>query len=195
MKLFGETDDDAFRAPNVGQAVAVLVSHFADEFGAVGDHVRNDLVDLFHCEHDSTDPQGVDRSVHGAESDRGGCVKFVEFDALPVRCPQHRERRSHIVEPDQFPDKGAFNGRFAFELEAKFDEKRLCGFQIVNDDKDIVHPFESHVPSESGVHGEIIEGGRFRWVNICLQELGETMAEVEIDIPAKFILDLIRNNV
>src|SRR2546426_9053461 len=54
-------------------------------------------------------------------------------------------RVAHIVEPDQPPDRRPFDCRLALELEAQFDEERLGGFEIVDNDKDVVHPFKRHI--------------------------------------------------
>src|SRR5215471_8939047 len=58
-----EPDDDALRAANVGQAIRVLVPHFADERGPVGAQARNDIVDVIDGEHDATEAQRVHRRV------------------------------------------------------------------------------------------------------------------------------------
>jgi len=50
-----------------------------------------------------------------------------------------------ILEPNQAPDQRPFDCRLALELEAQFDEKRLGGFEIVDNDEDVVHPFNRHL--------------------------------------------------
>src|SRR6266545_6587566 len=49
-----------------------------------------------------------------------------------------------ILEPDQAPDQRPFDCRLALKLEAQFDEERLGGFEIVDNDEDVVHPFKRH---------------------------------------------------
>src|SRR6266436_3899912 len=46
-----------------------------------------------------------------------------------------------ILEPDQSPDQRPFDCRLPLELEAQFDEERLGGLEIVDNDEDVVHPF------------------------------------------------------
>src|SRR5438270_199147 len=70
-KLLRQSDDDAFRAADIGKPIHVLVlHHFADQLGAVGKQTRDDVVDAFDGEHDATDPEFVHRSVLAPSSDR-----------------------------------------------------------------------------------------------------------------------------
>src|SRR4051794_21052937 len=89
-------------------------------------------------------PRGVHRRVHGAEPDRARGVELVQFNALPIGSPHHREGGPYILEPDQAPDQRPFDGRLPLELEAQFDEERLDGFEIVHHDEDVVHPLNGH---------------------------------------------------
>src|SRR3954468_1607239 len=50
-ELLGKGDDDALRPAYVGQAVRVLVSHFANELGPVGAQPCNHTVDVIDGEH------------------------------------------------------------------------------------------------------------------------------------------------
>jgi hypothetical protein len=49
------------------------------------------------------------------------------------------------LSPDQAPDRRPFDCRLALQLEAQFDEERLDGFEIVDNDEDVVHPFKRHI--------------------------------------------------
>src|SRR3989475_10555357 len=62
-----------------------------------------------------------------------------------IGSPHHREGGPDILEPDQAPDQRPFDCRLALELEAQFDEERLGGFEIVDNDEDVVHPFKRHI--------------------------------------------------
>src|SRR5216684_1835078 len=64
---------------------------------------------------------------------------------MPSGSPHHREGGPDILEPDQAPDQRPFDCRLALELEAQFDEERLGGFEIVDNDEDVVHPFKRHI--------------------------------------------------
>src|SRR5204862_938069 len=43
------------------------------------------------------------------------------------------------------PDRRPFDCRLALQLEAQFDEERLDGVEIVDNDEDVVHPFKRHL--------------------------------------------------
>src|SRR2546425_12374043 len=107
--------------------------------------MRATTASMFDGEHDATDAQRVHRRVHGPKPDRVGRVELVQLNALPIGSPHHREGGPDILEPDQPPDQRPFDCRLALELEAQFDEERLGGFEIVDNDEDVVHPFKRHI--------------------------------------------------
>jgi hypothetical protein len=113
----------------------------------VGAHARNDTVDVIDGEHDATDAQRVHRCVHRPQPDRVGRVELVQLNALTIGSPHHREGGPDILEPDQAPDRRPFDCRLALQLEAQFDEERLDGFEVVDNDEDVVHPFKGQYPS------------------------------------------------
>src|SRR5262245_14186777 len=80
----------------------------------------------------------------GPKPDRVGSVELVQLNALPIGSPHHREGGPDILEPDQAPDRRPFDCRLALELEAQFDEERLDGFEIVDNDENVVHPLNGH---------------------------------------------------
>ena len=64
--------------------------------------------------------------------------------SLPIGSPHHREGGPDILEADQSADQRPFDGCLAFERKPQFDEERLDGLKIVNNDQYVVHPFELH---------------------------------------------------
>ena len=60
---------------------------------------------------------------------------------MTVRRPHHREGGPDILESDQISDRGPFDRRLALELEAQFREERLGGFEIIDNDENVVHPY------------------------------------------------------
>ena len=74
-------------------------------------------------------------------------MELVQFNALPIGSPHHSEGGSDIFEPNQAPNQRPFDCRLAFELEAQFDEERLHGFEIVDNDQNVIHPFKRHILS------------------------------------------------
>src|SRR5256714_6701121 len=150
--LLAQSDDDAFRPADVAKPIRVLVlHHFAYQLGPVGEQPRDDSVDVFDGEHDWTDAQRVHRRVHGPKPDRFGRVKLVELDAtVAVRSPHQRQRGANVLEPDQAVDRRPLDLRFAFELEAELDEERLGRLEVVDNDENVVHPLNRHVPGAYG---------------------------------------------
>src|SRR5256714_15474453 len=61
-ELLGQSDDDALRATQEAEPVAVLVLRdLADEFGTVAAQAGNDVVDVVDSEHDAAYAQRVRR--------------------------------------------------------------------------------------------------------------------------------------
>src|SRR5262249_44854891 len=69
----------------------------------------------------------------------------VELNALSIGSSHHREGGADILEPDQVADLRSFDCRLALEREAKLDEERLHGFEIVDNDEDVVHSCDGHI--------------------------------------------------
>ncbi len=108
--------------------------------------MRNDSVDVIDGEHDATDAQRVHRRVHGPKPDRVGRVELVQLNALPIEeSASLRGWPGHRLSPISLPTKGPFDCRLALELEAQFDEEGLGGFEVVDNDEDVVHPFKRHI--------------------------------------------------
>src|SRR5437867_3817063 len=86
-ELLGKRDDDALGAADVDEPIRVLVLHyFADQFGAVGEQARDDVVDVIDGEHYTADPECVHRSVLGPSSHRLRRVELVQLDpSMAVR--------------------------------------------------------------------------------------------------------------
>src|SRR5690606_8127766 len=63
----------------------------------------------------------------------------------PVGRTQRHERGADVFEADQTPDRRPFDHRLALNLEAELDEERFHGFEIVDDDEDVVHSFDCQV--------------------------------------------------
>jgi hypothetical protein len=72
-------------------------------------------------------------------------VELVELNTLTIGSPHHRQGGAHVLEPDQFANQRPFDCRFALEREAQFDEERLDGFEVVDNDENVVHPFDRHI--------------------------------------------------
>src|ERR687895_1066874 len=90
-ELFGQSDDDALRATQEAEPVAVLVLRdLADEFGTVAAQAGNDVVDVIDGEHDAAYAQRVRRRVLRLGSDRRRRVELRQLDpAVAVGGSQH----------------------------------------------------------------------------------------------------------
>jgi len=151
-ELLGKRDDDALGAADVGEPIRVLVlHHFADQFGAVGEQARDDVVDVIDGEHDAADPECVQRSVRGPSSDRLRRVELVQLDpSVAVRSAHQCEGSTDVLKADETIYRGALDGRLALQLESEVEKEGLRGLKVVDDDKDVVHSFKRHVlPSKA----------------------------------------------
>ena len=76
---------------------------------------------------------------------------FRQFEpARGVRYPHHRDLASHVVEPDDASRPTSFDRHPAFQLHAEFGEEGDGGVEIVDDDADVVHALNCHVPEDRG---------------------------------------------
>src|SRR5687768_11322000 len=113
--LLGKRDDDALGAADVGEPIRVLVlHHFANQLGAVGEQARHDTVDVIDGEHDAADPECVHRNFFGPGSDRLRRVELVQFDpSVAIRSAQQREGGTDVLKADETTYRGALYGRLA----------------------------------------------------------------------------------
>src|SRR5207237_5556661 len=148
-EFLGQPDDDALGAADVGEPIRVLVlHHFADQFGAVGEQARDDIVDVIDGEHDAADPECVHLSVRGPSSDRLRRVELVQLDpSVAVRSAHQREGSTDVLKADETIYRGALDGRLALQLESEFEKERLRSLKVVNHDENVVHSLKRHVIS------------------------------------------------
>src|SRR6188474_191383 len=65
--LLGERDEDALRATDITEPIAVLVLHqLANQFGTVSAEAGNYIIDVFDGKHDATYAQRVRRALFGS---------------------------------------------------------------------------------------------------------------------------------
>jgi hypothetical protein len=73
-------------------------------------------------------------------------VELVQLDpSVAVRGAHDREGGAHILKADEAIDRGALDRRLALHLESEFDEERLRGLEVVDDDEYVVHPLKCHI--------------------------------------------------
>ena len=66
--------------------------------------------------------------------------------AVAVRGPHHCDVDSDAVEPDDAVHPTSLDRRLALQLHTKFDEERDSSLEVVDNDADVVHPPNRHVP-------------------------------------------------
>src|SRR5438045_7258283 len=147
-ELFGQSDDDALRATQEAEPVDVLVLRdLADEFGTVAAQAGNDVVDFVNSEHDAAYAQRVRRRAFRLGSDRRRRVGRRQLNpAVAVRGPHHGDVGTDVVEPDDAVHPTPLDRRLAFQLHAEFGEERFGSLEVVDNDENVVHPLDRHVP-------------------------------------------------
>src|SRR5918995_2092924 len=147
-ELLGQCDDDALGAADVTEPILVLVlHHLADELGAVAKQAGKDVLEVVDGEHDATDAQRVHRRVFWLGPDRRRRVELVQLEPpVAVRGPHHGDVASDAVEPDDAVDPPSLDGRLALKLQTKFDKERDRSLEVVDNEEDVVHPQNRHVP-------------------------------------------------
>ena len=147
-ELLGQSDDDALRATQEAEPVDVLVLRdLADEFGTVAAQAGNDVVDVVDSEHDAAYAQRVRRRAFRLGSDRRRRVELRQLKpAVAVRGPHHGDVGTDVVEPDDAVHPTPLDRRLAFQLHTEFGEERFGSLEVVDNDENVVHPLNRHLP-------------------------------------------------
>ncbi len=70
---------------------------------------------------------------------------------MAVRRPQNGDVVSDTVEPDNAVHPPPLDRPLAVQLETKFDKERDDRLEVVDNDADVVHPQNRHIPSMASV--------------------------------------------
>ena len=164
-EFFGQCDDDARRASHVAEPVLVLVlGHLADEFGAVGAQAGHGVVDVFDREHDLPEAQRVRRGTRWLGSDQLRLAELRQLDPpVAVRGPHHSDVDLDAFEPAEAVHPGAFDRPLAFKRHAEGSEESNGGWKIVDDDADMVHSLDRHIPSLEWAMNLTSSIVRYKW--------------------------------
>src|SRR2546423_13964512 len=146
-EFLGQGDDDARRAPYIAESVQVLVlSHLADEFGAVGAHPSESVVDAVDCKHDAAESQRVRRCDRWFDLDQFWIAKLRQLKPpVPIWSPHHNDVDLHTFEPVDAVDPRAFDRALTVDRHAKRREKSNSRCKVFDDDADVVQSFDRHV--------------------------------------------------
>jgi hypothetical protein len=145
--LLGQGDNDALGAAEVAEPIHILVlCDLAEKFGAVGAQAGDGVVDVVDGKHDTMQAQRVGGRVLGVGGTRLRVVVLRQLQlAIAVRSPQHGDVAADAVEADSVVGKRTLDLHLALQLHAKFSEERYSSREIVDNNADVVHPFESHM--------------------------------------------------
>src|SRR5215213_3434337 len=144
-ELFSQRYDGAPWTPHVAQPVQVLVlGHFADEFGAVGAHASDSVLDAFDCKHDAPEAQHVRRF----DLDQFRIAKLRQLKApVPIRGPHHNDVDLDTFEPVDAVHPLSLYRRLTLRLQTELGKESASGCKVVDDDADVVQSLDRHVPS------------------------------------------------
>ncbi len=151
-EFLGQRDDDARGTSHVAEPVFVLVlGHLAYEFGAVGAHASDSVVDAFDCKHDAPEARCVRRCDRRFDLDQFWIAKLRQLKPpVPIWGPHHNDVDLDTFEPVDAVHPIALDGRLAFTRHAEGGEEGNGGWEVVDDDADMVHSLDRHVPSLVG---------------------------------------------
>lgn len=148
-ELLGEPDEKSFRSADVAEPICVFVlDHVAaDELRAVLAEPGERLVDVVHGEHDPQVAEGVDRCV-AVIGDHRRREKARELEpAVAVRRAHHGDLDSLVAQPGHAPCPLSFHQGSPFELQAELAKELDRRCEVLDDDANVVHPFERHGPN------------------------------------------------
>ena len=113
----------------------------------MGTQAGDGLVDVVDSEHDAMQTQRVGRRVlrPGVGRRRGVVLGQLQL-AMAVWGPHHRDVAADAVESDGAVRPEALDLRLAFQLHAELGEECDSRVQVVDDDGDVVHPLNRHIP-------------------------------------------------
>jgi len=150
-EFLGESDEKSFRPADVAKPIrALILDYFADELRAALAHSFKRLVDIVYGEHDAE----IAESVHWGVAvirNRGRCKETGKLEpAVAVRRTHHGDLDPLIGQSSDTSGPLSFNRGSPFELEAEFAKEINRRSEVINDDSNVVHSFERHVPNLTG---------------------------------------------
>src|SRR5215216_6004150 len=155
-ELFSQRYDDAPWTPHVAQPVQVLVSgHFADEFGAVGAHASDSLLDAFDCKHDAPEAQSVRRCDRRFDLGQFWIAKLRQLKLpVPIWGPHHNDVDLDTFEPVDAVHPLSLDRRLTLQLQTELGKESDSGCKVVDDDADVVQSLDRHFPTIGEAEGD-----------------------------------------
>ena len=117
----------------------------------MGAQAREDVFDVVDGEHDAPYAQRVHWCVLRLGSDRRRRVELGQLKpTVAVWGPHHSDVDLDAFEPAEAVHPGAFDRHLALKRHAEGGEEGNGGWEVVDDDADMVHSLDRHVPSLAG---------------------------------------------
>ena len=152
VEFLGESDEKPFRPADVAEPIRILIpDYFAYELGAALAKPFKRLVDVVNREHDAEVAQSVHWSGAVIRHDRRREEAGELEPAVAVRHAHHRDLDALIAEAGDASGPFSFDRRPSFELKAELGKEINRPVEVIDDDSDIVHPFERHGSNLQGV--------------------------------------------
>jgi hypothetical protein len=151
-EFLGESDEKPFRPADVAEPIRVLIlDDFPYKLRAAHAEPRKRLVDVVHREHDAEVAESVHRGVavisNGRRREKAGELK----PAVAVRRAHHGNLDALIAQSRDTSGPWSFDRGAPFQLEAELPKELNRLSKIIDDDTDIVHPFERHLSNLQSV--------------------------------------------
>src|SRR5215217_8018993 len=148
-ELFSQRYDDAPWTPHVAQPVQLLVlGHFADEFGAVGAHASDSLLDAFDCKHHAPQAQSVRRCDRRFDLEQFWIAKLRQLKApVPIWGAHHNDVHLDTFEPVDAVHPLSLYRRLTLKLQTELRKEGDSVRKVLDDDAYVVQSLDRHVPS------------------------------------------------
>jgi hypothetical protein len=86
-------------------------------------------------------------ALSGSALTAGGVRNLRQLNpAVAVRGPHHGDVGTDVVEPDDAVHPTPLDRRLAFQLHTEFGEERFGSLEVVDNDENVVHPLNRHIP-------------------------------------------------
>src|ERR671913_2313962 len=148
-ELFSQRYDDAPWTPHVAEAVQVLVlGHLADEFGAVGAHASDSILDAFDCKHHAPEAQRVRRCHRRFDLHHFWIAKLRQLKPpVPIWGAHHNDVDLDTFEPVDAVHPLSLYRSLTLQLQTELGKESDSGCKVLDDYAHVVQSLDRHFPS------------------------------------------------
>jgi hypothetical protein len=145
-EFLGQRNDDARGTSHVAEFVLVLVlDNFPDEFAAGGAQASDSVMNAFDRKHHASEAQSVRRCDRGFDLDQLWIAKLRQLKPpMPIWSVHHDDVDLDIFDPVDAVHPRALDRRLTFFRHAKRGKKSDSSRKVLNDNADVVQPFDRH---------------------------------------------------